>query len=303
LIYIGDSPGLDVTAFRNLVQESGWRGWVFIGLDNRREPPVLCPEGNLCRSNRWSLLPEFLDWAQSQGARLDASLAVVVDLDKTMLGPRGRNDRTIDDARTDAALRVADRALGAEFRADDFTKVYKELNQPNYHYFTGDNQDFVVYISIMTAAALYPMEILLRDLAAGLITTFTDFLDAMDGRVTGACLAGLQVIHAEVAGNFRGGDPTPFKSFRREEYLTTTGRMSADMSGSLRLEDLLAQRITINYEVAQTLNYLRRREALALGLSDKPDEAVFPSPELAAQGHVPLHRAETLLVGERLSLL
>jgi hypothetical protein len=302
LIYIGDSPGLDVTAFRNLVQESGWRGWVFIGLDNLAEPPVLRPDGNLCRGNRWSMLPEFLRWAANDGAVLDASLAVVVDLDKTMLGPRGRNDRAIDDARMDAALHVAGRAVGDEFQTEAFTKIYKELNQSKYHRFTGDNQDFVVYISITIAAGLYPMDALLQDLAAGRVATFTDFLDAMDVRVAGAGLTGLQVIHAEVAGNFRAGDPTPFKSFRREEYLTTTGRMSSDVGVLLPLAAVLAQRLTINYEVAQVLSYLRGRGALALGLSDKPDEAVFPTPELVARGHPPLHRAQTLLVGERLNL-
>jgi hypothetical protein len=299
LIYIGDSPGLDVTAFRNLMRASGWRGWVFIGLDNRAEPPALILDGNLCRGNRWSALPAFLHWAQGQGARLDASLAVVVDLDKTMLGPRGRNDRTIDEARSEAALRVAGRALGDAFRPEAFNKVYKELNQPKYHYFTGDNQDFVVYIAIMIAAGLYPMETLLQDLAGGVINDFTGFLAALDDRVASAGLAGLRVIHAEVAGNFRAGDPTPFKSFREQEYLTTTGRMSPDTCRA-ELEVVLRERVTINYEVAQVLNYLRDRGALALGLSDKPDEAVFPTPELAAQGRPPLHRAATLLVGERL---
>jgi hypothetical protein len=300
LIYIGDSPGLDVTAFRNLMLVSGWRGWAFIGLDNRAEPPALTPDGNLCRSNRWSALPAFLDWAQGQGAHLDGSLAVVVDLDKTMLGPRGRNDRTIDEARSEAAVRVAGRALGDAFRPEAFGEVYKELNQPKYHYFTGDNQDFVVYIAIMVAAGLYPMATLVQDLACGGMNAFADFIGALDGRVAGAGLAGLRVIHAEVAGNFRAGDPTPFKSFREQEYLTTTGRMRPDTCG-VQLEAVLRERVTINYEVAQALVYLRNRGALALGLSDKPDEAVFPTPELAAQGRLPLHRAATLLVGERLN--
>ncbi len=302
LIYIGDSPGLDVTAFRNLLLQSGWRGWAFIGLDDLADPPAIFPDGNLVRGNRWSLLPEFLQWAEGQGATLDDSLAVVVDLDKTMLGPRGRNDRTIDDARTEAALRVANRALGDEFQAEAFTKVYKELNQAKYHYFTGDNQDFVVYISIVIAAGLYPLDELLRDLAEGRITTFAHFLDAMDDRAAAARQAGLRAIHAEVTVNFRSGDPTPFKSFRQEEYAATTGRMDPSVGASLQVEAVLSQRITINHEVAQVLSYLRSRGALALGLSDKPDEAVFPTAELAAQGRLPLHRVETLVVGERLSL-
>jgi hypothetical protein len=151
----------------------------------------------------------------------------------------------------------------------------------------------------MIAAGLYPMETLLQDLANGGMNDFSDFLAALDDRVASAGLPGLGVIHTEVAGNFRAGDPTPFKSFREQEYLTTTGRMSPD-AGGVQLEVVLRERITLNYEVAQVLTYLRERGALALGLSDKPDEAVFPTPELAAQGQPPLHRAITLLVGERL---
>jgi hypothetical protein len=35
---------------------------------------------------------------------------------------------------------------------------------------------------------------------------------------------------------------------------------------------------------------LRQRGALLFGLSDKPDEASLPRPELAQKGYLPLHR-------------
>ena len=42
----------------------------------------------------------------------------------------------------------------------------------------------------------------------------------------------------------------------------------------------------------------RRAGALLFGLSDKPDEASLPTPELEQQGHLPLHRNVTHIVGE-----
>ena len=39
-----------------------------------------------------------------------------------------------------------------------------------------------------------------------------------------------------------------------------------------------------------------------VGLSDKPDEAVYPTPELAEQGYPPLHHAPTVAVGGTLNL-
>jgi hypothetical protein len=87
----------------------------------------------------------------------------------------------------------------------------------------------------------------------------------------------------------RRGDPTPFKSFRYREYECTLARMDALPDDAPR-ERLLSQEITITREVADAALKLRRRGALTFGLSDKPDEASVPRPELARQGYLPLHR-------------
>jgi len=301
LLYIGDSPQLDVRAFLNLLREGGWPGWAFIGADNLAEAPALTPDGQVCRGNRWSLLTDFLTWTQGQGGRLDASLAVVVDLDKTILGPRGRNDGSIDTARTCAAVRIARSVSGEGFGEDTFGRVYKEMHQAKYHFFTEDNQDYLVYCALMIAAGLYGFSALQEDFAAHRVSTFVDFLAIVERQIARTGSSGVRAIHREVMDNFCSGDPTPFKSFRREEYLTTTERMSTDGQGA-DLPALLKERITINYEVAQAIVYLRRQGVLALGLSDKPDEAVFPTEALLAQGHQPLHRTAALLVGESLGL-
>jgi hypothetical protein len=61
--------------------------------------------------------------------------------------------------------------------------------------------------------------------------------------------------------------------------------------------ELLAEEILITQEVrAQALEW-RSRDALLFGLSDKPDEASIPSPELAAQGYRAIHQTATHAVG------
>jgi hypothetical protein len=42
----------------------------------------------------------------------------------------------------------------------------------------------------------------------------------------------------------------------------------------------------------------RRRGALLFGLSDKPDEASIPTPELASQGYRAIHRTATHVIGQ-----
>ena len=50
-------------------------------------------------------------------------------------------------------------------------------------------------------------------------------------------------------------------------------------------------------EVREMALIWKEQGALLFGLSDKPDEASVPGAELAAQGHLPIHRAETHAVG------
>jgi hypothetical protein len=55
-------------------------------------------------------------------------------------------------------------------------------------------------------------------------------------------------------------------------------------------EQLLANEIAITREVVDAARELRQCGALLFGLSDKPDEASLPRPELAQKGYLPLHR-------------
>lgn len=294
VLYIGDTRLNDRVAAANLGRYFAVRA--FIGEDRLQDAPELVPQGEFAFANRWALLDDFVRDAERRGFALDENTAVVMDVDKTLIGARGRNDRPIDQARIDAACDVARAALGDRFSAQAFRSIYDELHQATHHPFTGDNQDYVVYIALMASAGVYDWSALLADLKTKRLATFEEFVAACDGRVRDASLA-LQPIHSEVSGNLRRGDPTPFKSFRYREYECTVARMDALPDDTPRAS-LLAGEIVLTGEVVRVARELGGRGVLLMALSDKPNEASFPcadasvqGAEAATQGRLPLHRA------------
>jgi hypothetical protein len=292
VLYVGDTRLNDGTAARNLGRHFPMRA--FIGEDNPAEPARLETHDEFVFANRWTALSDFLQWVQAQGLALDAGTAVVLDLDKTAIGARGRNDRPIDQSRVDAALDLARETLGASFNMAAFRPLYDELHKSAYHFITTDNQDYLVYIALMAGAGVYDAWTLLDDLKARRLATFEEFVALCENRVS--AFPALQPIHAEVAGNLRRGDPTPFKSFRYREYECTVARMDQLPDDAPR-QQVLAEEITITQEVAAAAMQLRERGALLFGLSDKPDEASLPRPELARRGYLPLHRITMKVIG------
>ena len=60
---------------------------------------------------------------------------------------------------------------------------------------------------------------------------------------------------------------------------------------------LLSREIVITQEVRELAQDWRKAGVLTFGISDKPDEASVPSPELSAEGYLPLHQVEMAVVG------
>ena len=75
------------------MRAGGWQGWVFIGKDDLQSPRAVQVEGSFYIANRWSALPDFLSHLENQGVGLDEETALVIDMDKTSIGARGRNDK------------------------------------------------------------------------------------------------------------------------------------------------------------------------------------------------------------------
>lgn len=301
LVYIGDTMLNDGGAFNNLRAHTGWPGWCFIGAEKDEELAVTETNG-LYRANRWTALAEFLDWVQSRGAALDASTAVVVDIDKTLLAARGRNDGTLDRARVIAVEATVAGALGSQFDRDGFRRVYAVLNAAQYHPFTGDNQDIVAYICLMLSAELDTLEHLQAEIASGRQADFRDFMAQMDSQPDRLAAKGLMALHREIYGLVRAGDQTPFKAFRRREYVETVSRMG-HLPDTAPLAQRLIEEICMTREVLDAALWLKERGCLLLASSDKPDEATAPTAELAAQGYLPLHRMATHVIGQSITEL
>ncbi len=298
LIYVGDTRMNDGTAFEMICRASSWPGLAFIGADRNEPARVELIEqqgGALYLANRWGALADFDKFCRERGFVIDDRTAVIVDLDKTALGARGRNDHAIDQVRLKAVHRTVSDLLGEEFDATGLQAAYHRLNQPEFHPFTADNQDYLAYISLILGSGLYAPETLVAGVRAGRLESFDQFLAEVD-----ACSAKLppmlRAIHERIHDAVGRGDPTPFKAFRRNEFLTTVERMG-QLDDETPLATLLKREIVITQEVREMALCWRQQGALLFGLSDKPDEASIPTDDLLDQGYQAIHRVETHVVG------
>ncbi len=298
LIFVGDTRMNDGLAFRNLCGAGGWAGAAFIGSENRKpdEQELVNADGlTTMVANRWHMLFDFAAHLDAVGFAVDENTVVVLDLDKTTLGARGRNDHVIDTARLAAVRETIATLLGADFDIGQFETSYALLNQPEFHPFTSDNQDYLTYLCLILGSGAASLDTMVREIRDGTLTRFADYLQRIDG-IKGALSPNLRDLHGDIYTRVAAGDPTPFKAFRYNEYRATVSRMG-HMPGDATIDALLAQEILITQEVLQVATHWRDLGALIFGLSDKPDEASVPSTVLAEQGYKPLHQTPTHAVG------
>ena len=299
LIFIGDTLFNDGNAYRNMLRESGWSGSCFICSENLDQAPQTAVEDDgLYRSNRWAALGDWVRWMREElGLYLDERTAVVVDIDKTALGAKGRNDKVIDQARIRGAYRTMSNILGANFDAAQFENIYNELNQEKYHTLTKDNQDYLAYMCLVISTGLLDLDEVSQQVASGALADFDQFIRLVEMRSIISPVGGevLRQSHDAVVTSVRNGDPTPFKRFRRQEFISTIESMGA-LGDDAQVEELLAREITLTEEVVELSAWLKARGSLLMCLSDKPDEASCPhrhvSPDLP-----PVHEAKTHRVG------
>jgi len=296
LIYIGDTRVNDGTAFLNLLTTGGRSGAAFIGSETEQTEEKHSERINgatILLSNRWSALDTFDAFCRDNGIEVDERTAVVIDLDKTALGARGRNDHVIDASRTQAMCRTIRDVIGEGFDEKSFETAYKRLNQPRYHPFTTDNQDYLAYICLILQSRIIPQETFFSALDAGKLERFAQFLSLVDEHQRDLSPT-LRQVQRSVKAALSEGNPTPFVDFRRNEYRITVDRMGS-LDDSTPVEKMLQQEIVITHEVMQIALRFRDKGALLFGLSDKPDEASLPPNEIT--GCLPIHEKDTHVVG------
>lgn len=298
VVFIGDTHLNDGTAFQNICRAGDWEGLALIAAEKDGPAQFEVEEGQPGRiilANRWSALEEFAKYCTKMDFQIDDQTVVLLDLDKTTLGARGRNDKVIDQVRIEAANLTIRELLADDFNEEFFSTAYQRLNQPEFHPFTGDNQDYLVYICMILGSALCDLETLVTDVEVGKMVSFEQFLNFSE--VNKEKLPSNQRrVHDSVFSLVKEGDPTPFKDFRRQEFILTVSHMG-QLPKDAPIEELLKREITITHEVRQAALNWREQGAVLFGLSDKPDEASIPDAELASQGFKPIHRVETTVLG------
>ena len=292
IVFIGDTRMNDGKAATNLGEHLPLRG--FIGSDRLDEQPREEVDRFLVIANRWAALTGFVNRLGADGFAIDRGTALLLDLDKTTMGARGRNDGVIDSARVEAVRLVIEKTLGETFDELAFRTVYDRLNQVAYHPFTRDNQDFLAYISLMVVGGVCPGDEMWAALQEQKLSTFEQFVELCGSR-SKRMSGGLAGIHREVSERLAQGDPTPFKRFRYQEYLSTVSRMDVLPPEAPR-DEVLAHEIVITAEVVELTRTALDRGVLTFGISDKPDEASVPTPQLAGEGFLPLHRISMKVV-------
>lgn len=299
LLFVGDTLYNDGQAYGHMRQVSEWAGACFIGSEKRSDPLVtdVDEEENVFCANRWTAVVDWVRWMREQGLHLDQRTAVIVDIDKTLLGAKGRNDQVINQARLEGLFHTMTAVLDDNFNRADFERQYAELNRSRYHFLTEDNQDYLAYICLVLNAGLIDYEEILQEIEKGSLENFEQFLRWVNSRMMSRPLSSenLRQAHESVSCAIQAGDPTPFKRFRRQEFIATVSRMGR-LPDDTPVEELLEQEITLTNEVCELSQWLAARGCVLLSLSDKPDEASMPDPRGSAD-LPPVHRASTHLVG------
>ncbi|MBK8045951.1 MAG: hypothetical protein IPK16_01715 [Anaerolineales bacterium] len=94
VLFIGDTLFNDSQAYKNIRKYTNWQGSCFICSERvEQAPEYSVDDANVFTANRWSALADWVRWLRAEGLHLDERTAVIIDIDKTALGAKGRNDK------------------------------------------------------------------------------------------------------------------------------------------------------------------------------------------------------------------
>lgn len=286
-LMIGDTRQSDGGTYLTIAKRTGWEGGAFICDEKRNDDPYFSQSNDVgvYTANRWRTIEQFADLMS-----VDSQTAVIIDVDKTLVGARGRNHQLIDSARLTALKRAVNDVLGSTYDEALFSDTYHRFNQPRFHRFTGDNQDFLAFICVMAGGGIITPDALQAMLEQGIMRDFDHFVDLTGARIS-SFQSPLLPFQTHFAQLYEQGDMTPFKAFRYLEYIETAARFGCAPE-NLDAIDLLTREIVITAEVWQVAKRWQSAGALLFGLSDKPDEAAFGD----GTGS-PIHHLVTHVVG------
>jgi len=294
LLLVGDTERNDVTLFENLRQMTGWEGRAFICREEPRPSPPTTSDDRkgVLFASRWASLARFRRDVAHDGLGLDERTIVVVDIDKTMIGARGRNDPVIDAARLEAARTTAANLFAAAEPAR-FEAAYWELNRAKWHPLTADDQDVVVLLASLVAADLAPWSLLDERRSSTAQGGARALLEALASRLPADGAARLRTL----LGRLDAGASTLLPEFREAEFVATVARMGHLADGTPP-EEMLREEIVLTAELRTAIIEWQRRGCTVFGVSDKPPEACLPGDRPDGSQILPLHRTLTHVVGD-----
>ena len=279
----GDTMLNDGGAFKNLRTLTGWPGWCFIGAEKDEALQADGAGRAVHRRTGGSRVADFLQHVHGRGRGHRTVHGRHRGHRQDGARRPGRNDKSIDHARTAAMEATLRMRSGRAFAATSSGRPMPASASPKYHPFTADNQDNVAYICLMLSAGLVEIGcVLCATWTAGISRTsasswrrWTSDGDELPPEV--------RALHDDIYARTLAGDLTPFKAFRRREYQETVDRMG-HLPEDAQLAQRLVEEICMTREVLEACEWLKARGCLMVALSDKPDEATSPSPELAERG-------------------
>ncbi len=290
IIAVGDNAQTDGTAFENLCAENGWEGTALLVQEQAgslHDVPVFGDAEPVIHLKHWQHLRAWADSRQAHS--IDQHTVILLDIDKTLLGARGRNDQVIDDARSLAMRETNARMLGADFDSAVFTEARRIFNDRRFHHLTGDNQDYVGYLCLVAGSGVWTTAALEQAVVRGDITNINTLVASIATK-TGSAAEHFHTLSATIVERIAAGDPTPFKEFRIGEYYETLRRMGLD--DTLTVAERLQRELVLTGEVLDVAREWRDQGALLFALSDKPDEAALPptgDPNAVALHHTRTH--------------
>lgn len=289
IIYVGDTYLSDGKAIQNLSSQIDC--WIkgFLCKESLSAEPEDYLLGNIVLSNRWVNVSKVIREAIRSGVPIRQGMVGIFDLDQTTYAAKGRNDEALKRARLDAVHSLVKDIIGESvYEPDKTERLYREFDQDQYHVLTGDNQDFVVLLTLACTLGFYDtsdVRNMLRVYSRSIGSLVTDMRFRLDKNRAGNTFGKAWDFVQEVYYNLGAGDNTPCKSFRREEYKATAQRMyirSDTVGGKLPFNS--SEQVALTREIVDLIEFLRDRGATVLALSDRPVESTYPSKALETEG-------------------
>ena len=263
ILYLGDTPMSDGSVIRNFKENREFETYGIITREEGNE--IIQKKENFIFNTRWKNLYKALVKTESLGFTMDKNTVLIIDIDKTAIGARGRNDKSIDKARMDAILQITENIFG-NLNRKKFFEIYDRVNTKSFFPITGDNQDIISIVSIVIYNGTVGFDML---------ENAKDAADFLKKSLVGININKLKQIVEETYQNVTKGNPTAFPLFRKTEFEKTISRTDF-LDDNTPVEYLLSEEIMMTKEVLDIALQAKEKGALVFGVSDKPALSTIP---------------------------